>query len=195
VRAIKSEIRILGFDDGPFAPKRKGKAPLIGVVYRGGTVFDGMMSAEVEVDGLDSTDVVIRKVKKSKHREQLRVIMLHGITFGGFNVLDIGKLNKETGLPVIVVCRKKPNFKDIKKALGKFPDFEKRWAVVERAGKVFELETKNNKKIYFQFIGLEKGEAEEIILLSCTRSLIPEPLRVAHMVASGLVKGESGCRA
>jgi len=34
-------------------------------------------------------------------------------------------------------------------------------------------------------------DAEEIIRLSTTRSAIPEPVRVAHLIAAGVVTGES----
>jgi endonuclease V-like protein UPF0215 family len=80
MRHIKGEIRILGFDDGPFTPKKPGKAPLVGVVYRGGSVFDGMLKAEITVDGMDATDILIERINTSKHKKQLRVLMFHGVT-------------------------------------------------------------------------------------------------------------------
>ena len=57
------------------------------------------------------------------------------------------------------------------------------------------MEIKKNKSLYYQFIGLEKNEVEKIIRVSCTRSLIPEPLRISHLIASAMVKGESKGRA
>jgi endonuclease V-like protein UPF0215 family len=66
---------------------------------------------------------------------------------------------------------------------------------VKDAGRFYKTKIVKNKNIYFQFKGLKRTEAEKIIKLSCTRSLIPEPLRVAHLIASALVKGESGGRA
>jgi len=108
MRVIKKEIRIVGFDDAPFEPRTKGRVPVIGVVFRGGDFLDGVFKIEVKIDGMDSTDVLVRLLNKSKHKEQLKVIMLNGITVGGFNMIDISKLFQKTGLPVIVVNRKKP---------------------------------------------------------------------------------------
>jgi endonuclease V-like protein UPF0215 family len=34
-------------------------------------------------------------------------------------------------------------------------------------------------------------EAAEAVKMSCTHSAVPEPLRIAHMIASGIIKGES----
>jgi len=192
---IKQEIRILGFDDGPFIPRSKGKVPVIGVVFRGGNFLDGILKTDVSIDGIDATDILTGIINKSRHKKQLRVIMLKGITIGGFNIIDISQLNEKTDLPVIVVNRKMPNLKEIKSALKNLDDFEYRWQCIEKAGKIYKMKIEKNKNIYFQFKGLQKEEAKRIIKLSCTRSLIPEPLRVAHLIASALVKGESEGRA
>ncbi len=195
MRTIKKEIRILGFDDAPFIPRSKAKVPVIGVFFRGGSFLDGIIKTEITVDGLDATRILTRVINKSKHKKQLRVIMLNGITIGGFNLIDIQDLYEKTTLPVIAINRKMPNLKKIQKALQNFDDFEKRWEYIKKAGKIYKMNIKNNKNIYFQFIGLKIEEAKKIIKLSCTRSLIPEPLRIAHLIGSALVKGESGGRA
>ncbi len=195
MRVIKREIRIVGFDDGPFIPRSEGKAPVVGVVFRGGDFLDGVYKIDVKIDGMDATDALIKIINKSKHKEQLRVIMLNGITIGGFNIINISTLYEKTGLPVIAINRKMPNLKNIKTALQNFDDFKDRWKCIEEAGRINKMKIEKNKNIYFQFKGLKQTEAESIIRLSCTRSLIPEPLRVAHLIASALVKGESRGRA
>ncbi len=195
MRTIKREIRIIGFDDAPFIPRSRGKVPVIGVVFRGGDFLDGILKTEVTIDGMDATDILIKTVNRSKHKDQLRVIVLNGITVGGFNMINISKLWKKTNLPVIVVNRKKPNLEKIRKALKNFKDFKERWGCIKDAGKIYRMRIEKNKNIYFQFKGLKQDEVERIIRLSCTRSLIPEPLRVAHLIASALIKGESGGRA
>jgi hypothetical protein len=195
MRSIKQEIRIVGFDDGPFVPRSKGQVPVIGVVFRGGSFLDGILKTDVSIDGMDATDILIKVINKSRHKKQLRVIMLKGITIGGFNMINIKQLHEKTGLPVIVVNRKMPNLKDIKNALRNFDDFENRWKCIKDAGKIYKMKIEKNKNIYFQFKGLKKEEVGRIIRLSCTRSFIPESLRVAHLIASALIKGESEGRA
>ena len=49
----------------------------------------------------------------------------------------------------------------------------------------------HGKKLWVQFYGLDKKKAEEIIKISATHSNIPEPLRIAHIIASGIILGES----
>jgi endonuclease V-like protein UPF0215 family len=115
--------------------------------------------------------------------------MLDGITFGGFNVINIQEIFKSTGIPVIVIMRKYPDFTKIKKALKRFNDWEERWKDIKDAGEVYKIE--NKEDIYIQINGIELEDAEEIIKLSTTRSAIPEPIRVAHLIAAGVVTGES----
>jgi len=192
-RTIKNEIRILAFDDGPFEFKSKGKDILIGAIFRGGVFMDGLLKTEVEIDGLDATEKIIESVKKTIHKD-LRVIMMDGITFAGFNTVDIKKVYEETKLPVIVVNRKKPDLEKFKDSLGKMPGADIRLRCVEHAGPFYST-TINNKKIYFQCYGLSEKDASSIIKKTSTRSLIPEPLRVAHLIATGVVLGESVGRA
>ena len=50
--------------------------------------------------------------------------MLNGITFGGFNVVDIKKLHLATKLPVLAVTHEKPDLKSIHEALKNLPKAE-----------------------------------------------------------------------
>ena len=186
-RIIKPEIRVLGVDDGVFVPHVKGFAPIIGVVFRGGLWLDGVMSTKVEVDGFDAVDKIAFMVVSSPHYKQLRVIMLDGVTFAGFNVVDIKKLSEETRLPVIAVTRDKPDFNDIQKALKNLPRSEKRWKAVLNAGEIFEVPTRNKgEKVYIEVSGIFEEDARKIVRLTSTRSSVPEALRVAHLIASGI---------
>lgn len=191
---FKPEIRILGFDDAPFTSSDP-TVPVIGVIYRGGNYLDVVLKTEVKVDGLDATEKIANLINSSRHKPQLKVLMFDGITLGGFNLVDVKDLYKKTGLPVIAINRKLPNLKDVQKALRNFKDYKKRWKIVMRAGKIKVCNLKDGKKAYYQAIGLTDEEAEEVIHLSTTHSQIPEPLRVAHLIATAIVKGESGGRA
>ncbi len=188
---VKREIRIIGWDDAPFTFRNR-KTLLIGVVCRGGEWVDGILTTKINIDGHDATEKIAGAVKKSGHHDQLRVIMLNGITFGGFNIVDMEALHKETGLPVLAIIRFRPDLESIKKALKKFRDFRRRWKLVEKAGTIGEINIKGrvikekNKRVYYQKVGVSRKTAEEIIRVSCTRSLVPEPLRVAHLIGSGM---------
>ncbi|MEM3727738.1 MAG: DUF99 family protein [Candidatus Bathyarchaeia archaeon] len=186
-RVIKPEIRVLGVDDGIFKPHTKGLVPVVGVVFRGGYWLDGVMHTKVRVDGFEATRKIASMIKGSPHYEQLRVIMLNGVTIAGFNVVDIKRLNADTELPVIAVTRDKPNFDEIYEALKKLPKSEERWKAILNAGELYEVPIRGGKgKIYMQTAGISEEDARKILQLTSTRSYIPEALRVAHLIASGL---------
>jgi len=188
-RKIKQEIRILGIDDAPFPPHTQNKIMLIGTVFRGGIWLDGVLRTYISGDGDDSTPNIVKMINESRHKDQIGVIMLDGVTFGGFNVVDIVEIFYQTGIPVIVIMRKFPDFPKIKKALLKFEDHQKRWNHILNAGEVYKI---NNKEtIYIQICGIDLEDAEEIVRLSTTRSAIPEPIRAAHLIAAGVETGES----
>ena len=187
---VKEEIRILGVDDGPFSKNDK-EVIVVGVIFRGGEFLDGLLRTYVAVDGLDATEKLSSMVNSSRHKQQLKVIMLDGITLGGFNIVDVKKLYSETKIPIIVINRKVPDLKSIRVALEKkFEDFEKRWKMILNAGKIKQLKFEKFS-VYYQNVGIEDEEAEEIITISIKHAQIPEPLRVAHLIATGIVKGES----
>lgn len=188
-RKIKQEIRILGIDDAPFPPHTQDKVMLIGTVFRGGTWLDGVLRTYISGDGNDSTAEIINMVNTTRHKDQIGVIMLDGITFGGFNVANVKEIFEKTGIPVIVIMRKFPDFNKIKRALLRFEDHEKRWGYVLNAGKVYKIQ--NREPIYIQICGIDLEDAEEIVSLSTTRSAIPEPIRAAHLIAAGVQTGES----
>ena len=63
---------------------------------------------------------------------------------------------------------------------------QKKYKLIQKAGAVEKV-----GKVYIQRKGITLGKAKQILKLTCTRSLIPEPIRVAHLIAGGVVTGES----
>ena len=182
---LKKEIRVIGIDDSPFKKSQKDKVLVVGSIFRGGVFLDGIISTKVNIDGDDSTEKIAGMISKCKFKPQLQCILLNGIAVGGFNVIDIKELSKSTGLPVIVVIRKNPNINRIKETLKKIGKKEK-IALIEKAGSVAPI-----GKLYAQLAGLGIEKAKEILKLTCTRSMIPEAIRISHLIASGIIDGES----
>lgn len=188
-KIIKPEIRILGIDDAPFTPRKNDRVLIVGTFFRGASWLDGVLTTHVQIDGTDSTDQIIKMINDSRHQGQLGVIMLDGITFGGFNVVDITQIFEKTSVPVIVAMRKHPNFEKIRKALQNFSDGEERWKNVEKAGPVYPVD--GSESLFIQISGIELSDALEVVRLSTTHSNLPEPIRTAHIIAAGVETGES----
>jgi endonuclease V-like protein UPF0215 family len=128
-------------------------------------------------------------LNSSKFKPHIQAILLNGIAFGGFNVVNIHSINKNTSIPVITIIRKSPDFKSIKATLKKL-GMEKKYQLMELAGKPKSIKTKHGA-VWFQYAGCTEKQAAEFIALTSTRSNIPEPIRIAHIIGQGIMLGES----
>lgn len=127
----------------------------------------------------------------SKYFDQLQAILLQGIAFAGFNVVDLQRLHDATGLPVLVVARYRPDMQAIRKALlEQVPGGARKWRLIEAAG---AMETMAG--LYVQRCGITPENAARLLASLQQNSQLPEPLRVAHMIAGGVTTGESRHRA
>jgi endonuclease V-like protein UPF0215 family len=180
---------VIGFDDGPFPSGHKGEVKIVGTVYAK-SQFNGVLIGEVQRDGSDAAAKLTELISKSKFAESIQLIMLQGIALAGFNVVDVFELHEKTKLPVLVVCRKQPDMDSIRDALLQMPGGKKKWALIEKLG---PMEPAAN--VYIQRVGLAFEQAETVVKQFTHTGNIPEPLRVAHMIAGAIVNGESSGRA
>ena len=186
---MKQQVRILGIDDSPFMFE-DGKALIIGALVRVPNYLEGVMKAEVTVDGTDSTDVIVKMVSESRYKDQIKLIMIDGIALAGFNIIDVERVYAELGIPVLTVTRDEPNFEKMKAALMKyFEDWRQRYTLITKLG-LMVIKTEH-KPLYACGIGMDWGEFEELVRTSTVRGAVPEPVRIAHLIASAVVKGES----
>lgn len=181
----KPLFRVVAFDDGFFPARRSGSALLVGVVWRADNRIDGVLSTRIQVDGNDATRKISSLLNNSRFAGQASYILLQGMTFAGFNLVDMKSLSRRTGKPVIAVFRQKPGKRKMADAIRKFHSAEKTRAL-ESAPKINPL-----GNIKFQFCGCGKAEAMRVIKKCLHHSSLPEPVRIAHLIASGASIGQS----
>jgi endonuclease V-like protein UPF0215 family len=178
-------LRIVGVDDGaiPAIRRAKQRALLVAVLFH-----DSMITAvrlgSIEVDGRDVNRVLNSLLKTLR----FDVVMLSGISFGGFNLVDISELSRSTQRPVIAISREKPNNVAVRNALRKhFDDWAQRWRIVQKAGRLYALKPLSKEpQIYFEVKGASPSFAKKAIVSAAAISRLPEPIRVAGMCAKGL---------
>jgi len=188
--ARRSLSHVVGFDDVPFPADYRGRVEVVGAVFADRR-FDGLLLGEVEKDGFDSAEVLASLIEGSKYRKHLQLVMLQGIALAGFNVVDVFRLHGRVGLPVLIVARGEPDYAAIRRILQeRIPQGEEKWAVIERLGPMEPLEG-----LYVQRVDLSREEARAVIRRLAVHGKIPEPLRVAHLIAGALGEGESRGRA
>lgn len=186
---MKPHVRILGIDDSPFS-FGAGTALVVGAVMRTPSYLEGVMRTEVDVDGCDSTQKIVDMVSGSRYRDQIKTILIDGIALAGFNIIDVEQLHYELKIPVLTVTRDRPDMRSIRNALKKhFVDWRERYTLVTRLP-LKRIETEH-KPLWASGLGLEWSEFEEIVGASTVRGAVPEPLRVAHLIATAMTIGES----
>jgi endonuclease V-like protein UPF0215 family len=187
--AMKQHVRVLGVDDSPFK-FGDGRSLVVGALVRVPSYLEAVMKTVVTVDGEDSTERLVDMVSKSRYKEQIKVIMLDGIAFAGFNVVDIAAVHESLGLPVLTVTRDPPDLDAIRNALEKhFDDWRDRYELVTR----FELKelSTSGRPLFAAGVGLDWQEFQQLVSSSTVRGVVPEPIRMAHLVAAAMAKGES----
>jgi uncharacterized protein len=180
----------IGIDDGPFDRGHRGDVALVGVVFTR-TRLDGVMTGKLRKDGANATRAIAELVEGSPFAAHAQALLLGGITFAGFNVVDIHALHERLGLPILVIARKRPRYPIIEEALRtRVPGGLRKWALIEKAGPMQPC-----AGLWVQRAGLELDAAEQVIRDLTIHGKLPEPVRIAHLVAGGYQDGISRGRA
>ena len=182
-------LRAIGFDDAPFARASRGDVALAGVVCAG-TRFEGLVWGRVRRDGWNATAEIVRLLAGGKFLPQLHLVLLDGIGFAGFNVVDLAALAAALGRPCVAVMRRPPDLAAVEGAVRALPRPARRVELLRRAGPIHRL-----GGFVFLVRGAEPEATARALARLTDRGAVPEPLRLAHLVAGAVRTGESGKRA
>ena len=179
-------LLLIGVEDGSFKAflhRKSQKCPLCAVRMIDNKIED-IKASKIAVDGLDATS----KLSEMLRDQVFHAIILGGITFAGFNIIDAQRIYKELSRPLIVFTRSRPNNEIMREALQKhFDDWRRRWSIIESLGQIYSTYTRPREPpVYFEVVGEKARWAEEVLKRSASLCRIPEPVRVARLVARGL---------
>jgi endonuclease V-like protein UPF0215 family len=186
---VWQELLVVGVEDGSFFKELQGygaqKTLFVCVLLRGKWVSD-FQADMITVDGLDATEKLVSMLQ----RWSFDALMLAGVSFAGFNLVDPTVVFEEFSKPVIVISRTKPNNVAVKNALRQhFEDWRVRWAIFEKLGSVWEVvSVPNEPPVYVEVVGTELDWASRMIRAASLCCRVPEPIRVARLVARGLTR-------
>lgn len=186
---LNRTIRVIGFDDAPFIRGAGAKVYIAGVVCAV-TRFEGMVWGEVQQDGLDATDAICELLIGGKFLPQLHILLLDGIGFGGFNVVNLPELSHRLQLPCVAVMRRKPDLVAVEEAMSRLPNFPQRQELLKLAGKIHEY-----PPFCFQVYGEEPEVVSAVLCRITDCGKVPEALRLAHLISAAVLKGESSSSA
>jgi uncharacterized protein len=181
----------VGIDDGPFLSRRLGgsRAPLVAVRLVGPHLVKATVES-ISVDGLDATSVALRMLGQLLVRDC--PILLSGPTFAGFNIINPRILQRKFRTPTIVVIGSRPDNRAVKRALVRhFPDWRRRWRILSSLGPLRQTRTvRSEGPLFYESFGCADDQARSILRDWAFVSRVPEPLRVAGLVARGLFSAQ-----
>jgi len=181
---------LLGVDDGAFDKWRDADVALVGVMMEGADLVEGVAIARFPVDGDDATGFLARWIGGLRFRRALQGVVLGGITIAGLGVVDVVALSEALALPVLVVNRRDPSDHRLEHAL-RAAGLADRLALVERCPRAVLL----SGGPWLASAGIDPDGAARLVAASRRKADLPEPLRLAHLVARAVATGESKGRA
>jgi endonuclease V-like protein UPF0215 family len=209
-------VNTIGFDDGPFARDHRGDVLLVGAVCSR-TRLDGVVTGRVRRDGADATRRMVEIVRGSQFAGHIRAVMLQGIAVAGFNVVDVRRLSDELSVPVLVLMRRPPDLSEVRRALfSEAPAVRppvrgasRKWRLIVNAGAIEPLGASRRSKrsggptglrsgmprLWVQRVGLSLDAARRLVDATTLHGNVPEPIRLAHLIAGAIATGRSRGRA
>ena len=182
----KKGFRALGISES-FIKGISKESILAGVVMRADMIVDGFTFSKVTVGGMDATEKIIGMYRRLK-RDDINILLLNGCIISWYNVIDLHQVAEETGLPLICVTYNESMglekyFKEL------FPqDWEKRVEMYRKNKSRTAIKLSTGYTVYIRFIGIELDEAKGILNKFTSHGSVPEPLRIARLLARSIVK-------
>jgi len=176
------------YDDGYFPhyfKARRGTTYIVGVEVENEAILRKITIGVVLVDGRE-TQRVIREMSAGMSGH---IVLLDGVIYAGFDVVDPHDLYSSTGKSVLVVQLYPLDLDRIQKALqDHFEDWRERFSIIKTIySKMIRVDTPW-RVVQLYIVGLDFREALAIFKKSCIYSPSPEPLRIADKIASILSK-------
>lgn len=182
----KKGIRALGIAES-FVKDSSQKSFLVGVVMRADRIIDGFSHSLVTVGGMDATQQAIALIEKL-HRQDINVILLNGCIISWFNVIDLQQVFEVSSIPLICVTY------DASEGLEQyfhelFPTtWQQRLKTYQQNGGRTPVTVKTGKYVFTRYLGLSLDEVKGVLNKFTVFGAVPEPIRVARLLARTLMK-------
>ena len=176
----KPGIRVLGVAES-FRPDQRWSV-LAGVVMRADRVIDGLALGRASVGGDDATASVASLCRRLR-RNDVNVLMLSGCILSLYNIVDVDGLARRTKVPVVCLTyRETSGIEDA--ILRHFPrGGEKKLEAYRRLGERKGIVLGSGHRVYVRTSGMSDREAGSVVDQFTLQGSIPEPVRVARLMA------------
>ena len=155
-----------------YAPDNK-ISMLAGVVMRSDHVVDGFAIGQATVSGDDATDA-ITEMYKNLNRDDISYLIVWGTIMSHYNRVDIRKISESLKIPTLgVSC---PVRSRVAYTSGSYP-------------KHYDIRLHTGHQISVMVSGCSISEAARLLNRITIQGGVPEPIRVARLLASAIRRG------
>jgi endonuclease V-like protein UPF0215 family len=136
---------------------------------------------------MDATEKII-EMYESLDREDINVILLNGCIISWYNVVDLNQVADIIELPLICLTYKESEGLEayFKK---NFPeDWQDRTEIYHQNGLRIPLTLKTSHTVYTRFLNINKEETLSLLNKLTIHGAVPEPLRIARILARSVMK-------
>jgi uncharacterized protein len=175
----KPALRILGIAES--FKRSDTSSRLAGVVMRSDLRIDGIAFSRIKVGGEDANDGVF-KIFSELDREDINVILINGAIISWFNIIDLQAIFERLHIPVL--CLTYEESPGLEKFIEEyFPNNEEKMQRYCRLGKREPIDLKTSYRVYTRAFGISLAEARILLNKLTLDGRVPEPLRVARLLA------------
>ncbi|VVC05461.1 Uncharacterised protein [uncultured archaeon] len=155
---------------------------LAGVVMRRDFIIDGFVFGHATIEGNDATDSILQMHQKL-HRDDISFLMISGLIISMYNIVDIKKICNKITIPVIGVTYE--DSRGIEDAIKfHFPDsYQSKIKEYHNLGERTKISLHTGHDLYVRIEGCTTQETKNLLDAFTLQGSIPEPLRIAQMLA------------
>lgn len=176
----KKAIRALGIAES--FVKTQNQSVLVGIVMRSDIVIDGVSYASATIKGDDATDTIIN-IYENLDRTDINFVILGGLIISMYNIIDIERLWQRLKIPIIGVTFKESEGLDshIKQVF--LDTWKNKLEAYHRLGSREKIKLKTGYDVFIRVKGINTKSAEQALNKFVLQGSIPEPIRVARLIA------------
>ncbi|MHB1492851.1 MAG: endonuclease dU [Thermoplasmataceae archaeon] len=188
---MKQHSRVIGISSSGFNRDHDERAVLVFTLVRCPNILESIEYSSVAVDGDDLAERII-EVMKNYSELNIAMTLTGGIAAAGLNLYSPSAVFQGTTVPAVSISRKIPSTYAMAKAI----ETMSRKKGMDPSNKLQILHELEIKKVTVKDVayftasaGIAEKEIEYLLSSCLIVGLVPEPLRIARIIASGIFRG------
>ena len=153
-------------------------------------IIDGVVLGRTAVGGDDATSAIASLFRRFG-RNDINLIMVSGAILSLYNIIDVDELSRTTKLPVVCLTYKETA--GIEGSIRRhFPEgAEEKLKAYRKLGRRRGVRLRTGHRVYVRTSGMESSAVGPVLDAFTLQGSIPEPVRVAKLLARALLSKRS----